>query len=394
MNLFLLLSFGLCFSACLIIYLNPKFVFPNSTYIYTRNEKIPITRGSSYFVFLFFFGSFFLVLSSFQYINTAEYARFPIGSGWSNDMSRYWFGFQDAGEYSLKKFMFSQGQEPIYLLLIFVANKITAHFSYILVFAYAFILISVLKFLKDFVKFDSFFTIIVFFSLFYTFILTSYCLFRMGLAVAVSLYTFRYIKLQKWKLAFVTAFIACGFHFSAAILFSIIVAYRIYNKKISFNFFMLIFSFVFLFGIIFAKIIPSILKIFSSRYMSYKAEGIAFNTYMTNFIFLILILYKRKIFFQDNIDDVCFITLLSSFFILDLQLVLGIFYRMIFFTYPCLVYIVSKLFKIYKVKKNEMLIPLCVRSFLIFYVFFFLYKFCTTSWFSYGLNNYELFYFY
>ena len=103
---------------------------------------------------------------------------------------------------------------------------------------------------------------------------------------------------------------------------------------------------------------------------------------------------RRKDFFRTNQNDICFIVLLSFFFILDLQLTLTIFYRMIFFTYFPVILVIQRLFQIYRVSKNDMIVPLFARLFLVVYLLFFLYKFCIGAWTSYGLNSYRLFYFY
>ena len=234
-----------------------------------------------------------------------------------------------------------------------------------------------------------------FFCLFYTLIITSYCLFRIGIAVTISLYTYRYLVHKKYKKAFLTIIIACGFHLSATILFPIWILYIIFNsKRISFNCFITFFCLIILLGFLFVIFVPSLFAIFGLRYVSYKSNGIAINTYLSTFVFICLIIYKKKDFFKNNVDVNCFITLLCTFLIMDLQIVATIFYRMIYFIYPCIMIIIPRLYKIYRVKKSETIIPVFVRSFLLFYLFYFLYKFCSEGWISYGLNHYGLFYFY
>lgn len=152
MNLIFLLFFGAIFSLILFGYLKPGFVFPNSTYIYLKEGKISTSKRTAYFAFILFAVTVFLVISSFQYINTADYARWPMG-GWSNDMSRYWFGFQDAHGLSLRKFLLTQGQEPLYIAFIWIMRKLTSHFSVVLLVAYTFVFVSCLKFLRDFILF-------------------------------------------------------------------------------------------------------------------------------------------------------------------------------------------------------------------------------------------------
>ena len=122
------------------------------SYIYLKEGKISTSKRTAYFAFILFAVTVFLVISSFQYINTADYARWPMG-GWSNDMSRYWFGFQDAQGLSLRKFLLTQGQEPLYIAFIWIMRKLTSHFSLVLLVAYTFVFVSYLKFLRDFILF-------------------------------------------------------------------------------------------------------------------------------------------------------------------------------------------------------------------------------------------------
>ena len=131
MNLLGLLLFGIVFSFVLFGYVKPDVVFPGATYIYLKGGRIPASKRTVYFVFLLSAVVVFLIIAGFQYINTAEFTRDAFG-GWSNDMSRYWFGFQDAGKQSLGQFMLSQMQEPLYLIFIYVMRRLTSHFSLVL----------------------------------------------------------------------------------------------------------------------------------------------------------------------------------------------------------------------------------------------------------------------
>lgn len=402
MNLLGLLLFGIIFSFVLVGYVKPDVVFPGATYIYLKGGRIPASKRTVYFVFLLSAVVVFLIIAGFQYINTAEFTRDAFG-GWSNDMSRYWFGFQDAGKQSLGQFMLSQMQEPLYLIFIYVMRRLTSHFSLVLLVAYGFYAVSVIKFLRDFVLFGGgeprqpfAFAAFAFFCIMYVTILVSFSMFRTGLAVAIALHVYRFLLKEKWRKAYIVSLVACGFHFSAAILFPICIMYRIWrSKKLRLNFFMFIFFIVFVLGLAFARLVPTLMKMVAGRYVAYgNSEGIAVNTYLTDFLLVLMILYRRKDFFRTKQDDICFIILLSSFFILDLQLALSIFYRMIFFTYFPVILVIQRLFQIYRVRKNDMIVPLFARLFLVVYLLLFLYKFCIGAWTSYGLNSYRLFYFY
>lgn len=401
MNLLGLLLFGIIFSFVLFGYVKPDVVFPGATYIYLKGGRIPASKRTVYFVFLLSAVVVFLIIAGFQYINTAEFTRDAFG-GWPNDMSRYWFGFQDAGKQSLGQFMLSQMQEPLYLIFIYVMRRLTSHFSLVLLVAYGFYAVSVIKFLRDFVLFGGgeprqpfAFAAFAFFCMLYTFILVSFCLFRTGLSVAIALHVYKFLLKEKWKGAYIASLAACGFHFSAAILFPICIMYRIWrSKKLRLNFFLFIFFIVFVLGLAFARLVPQLMKMFVGRYAMYvSGGGIAVNTYLTDFLLVLMILYRRKDFFRTKQDDICFIMLLSSFFVLDLQLIMNVFLRMLYFIYPSIILLIPRLFKIYKVRKNDMIVPLLARLFLVVYLVFFLYQFCKTPWKLYGLTCYRLFYF-
>ena len=205
MTLLYLGTFGLVFSLILFGYLKPEILFLNQTYIYTEKNRIAVSRKIAYFPFILLIGALFLCHSSFQYINMANFARW-IDGGWSNDMSRYKFAFEDSIKYSLKDFIVFQAQEPLYLFLIYFFRRITSHFSFVLLAFYMFILYSTIRFLVCFVRNVSLLHVFSFFSIFYTFILTSYCLLRMGLAVSVGLYVYVHFQFFVLELVQVTPF--------------------------------------------------------------------------------------------------------------------------------------------------------------------------------------------
>ena len=121
-----------------------------------------------------------------------------------------------------------------------------------------------------------------------------------------------------------------------------------------------------------------------------NGTGVAVSTYLTNAFFILLIYIKRKTFFNDEVDYILFVFLLSSLFILDLQLVISMFYRMIYFTQPALFVVIGKVFSEYKLEKKHMERNLIIRLFIIFYLFFYYYKFSTGVWEALDLIDYRL----
>lgn len=382
MNLIGLLIFGLIFS---IILLKSLF-FKSSIIRYGLFTKVLSP--------LFFIGFLFVIISSFQYINTSELAQWS-SDKYRNDLPRYKKIFDIAINYSLPQFVSQVRQEPLFLLYIYILRHVTSHFSVVLLLSYSFIFLAIVSFVKNFDIKPQFISILSFSSILYTLLLSYFCLFRLGIAWAIGLYVFRYIKAKKFFLSCLMAFIACGFHLSAAILLPIcLMCYVFKCNFFSLGKFLLLFLLIIIVGFLLSNVIHHLIIDISDKYAIYKSGVLAINTYLTNLVFLLLILYKKKRFFKSDIDIICFVVLLSSFFVLDFQLVSSIMYRCLFFTYPFIMILIIRLYKIYKPIPKSIVIPLLVRGLCIVYPLYFLYKFCVDSWFSYGLNNYDLFFFY
>lgn len=385
--LFSLSLFGILFSLILFGSYKMQFFFPGDYGTGIASRKI------SYFPLISFFVLTFLALAAFQYINTAGYALRM--NEWANDMTRYKVTFDDAAKYSLRAYLKAKREEPLYLSWMYFLRKITGHFSIVLLFSYSFVVFSMMFFLRRFVKNVSLIFPLSFFSIYYSFIIVSFCLFRMGLAVSFVLFSYVFLSERKYFKSIFFTLTAMGFHLSAAFFIFAIVLHKIFvSPKISFSLFLFLFFASFVAIFVFGKIVVSWMN-HSGKYASYgSGGGMARNTYLTNFLFLILVLYKRKKFFSGSTDSVCFVVLLAGFYIMVLQSLLSIFYRMIMFTYPCMVFLVPKIWCAYKIRRNDFFVPVCVRFFLLFYLIFFYYKFCADSWFGYGLNSYDIFFFY
>lgn len=382
MNIIILLSFGLIYSFIVVLY-NQKLNKYSSHNEYFMNKMIEIP-------FLIICFVFFIILSSFQYIDLSENAKWVR----KNDLTRYAISFYQIHGLNIIDAFDKMGQEPLYVLLNYLVSKITSSFSVFLIICFSYINFCYYKFIKnmELTRVKSF--IFLFFVFIYTIYLTSFCLLRMGLAVATGLLAIKPIKDKEWKKGSFITLLACGFHFSAVFIFFVILLYILFIKINNLKLFIIVFIFSFIIGLLFIRFIPSVLVLINGRYAFYKESSIAKNTYLTNILLIILILYKNKSFFASKNNVYHFVVLISSFYIMILQSVLGIFYRMIFFTYPSIVVILYELFRCYKVSKKEYLVPMSVKLFLIIYCLFYLYSFCTKSWYSYGLNEYKIFYIY
>lgn len=381
MNLFLLLTFGVFLFFSLGIYLNTSFVAG-------KNANLANQRLTLYPVLILMF-SLFVIISSFQYIDLSSSARWLNSN--SNDLSRYKMGFDSFGSKSLKEAFFISGYEPLYTLTVFLIRKITKHFSFALLIIYAFNFISMYSFLKA-VNTKNLFFYFVFFVLFFTEILTSYCLLRMGIAVSFVLISYIFLMRKNYKKAILFSFIACGFHVSASFCFFVIVLYKFSENHTLKR--LLFFAFVcFVLLLIFSKFLNYIITlIFPAKAVYLESnEGVAKNTYLTNFLFLMFLLFNQKNFYENKEARLMFCILLSTFYILSLQMVVTVFYRMIFFSYAGTSFIIYLLWNNYGSNK-KMFSTFFVRSFISFYLLYFLYKFSTAQWFSYGLDRFKLFF--
>lgn len=247
------------------------------------------------------------------------------------------------------------------------------------------------SFLKE-LQIKNLFFYFAFFILFYTEILTSYCLLRMGIAVSFALISYIFLMRKNYKRAILFSFIACGFHISASFCFFVIVLYKFSENHTLKR--LLFFTFLcFIILLIFSKFLNYLITlIFPAKAVYLKNnEGVAKNTYLTNFLFVLLLFYNQNNFYKHRISRLMFCILLSTFYILPLQMVVAQFYRMIFFSYAGTAFVVYLLWKNYGSNK-KMLTTFFVRSFASFYLIYFLYKFSTAQWFSYGLDRFRLFY--
>lgn len=383
MNLILLLFFGIFMVAVFDIYRNPVFLNGHTHCGYESNRIV-------IFPLLLFVFCVFVLISSFQYIDISPKAKWININ--NNDMSRYKMGFDSMDGATLREAFISQAQEPLYILSVFLLRKFSPYFSFALIVFYSFIFLCLTAYLKIFLHEKRFFFYFLFFIFLYTTIITSYCLLRMGLAIAWILLAYRHLFENDYKRALLFSIIACGFHFSAIFAFSVIIVFR-FSEKHSFKQVILFSILLFAICFVFSKIIQNIIiLIFPSKSVYIGGDGgVAKKTYMTNFLFTLLMALNKKSFYEDRKSRLPFCILLCSFYIFPLQMVATIFYRMIFFTYPGIFYIAYLVYKNYSAKKH-MLINVSVRCFVVFYSLFFLYKFCTTVWFAYGLDRFSLFY--
>ncbi|WP_041610406.1 EpsG family protein [Treponema brennaborense] len=367
-----------------------EFLFPHKQYLVLDNgKKILFSRGTSYFPFLIFLLGTLLFASSFQYIDTSNAGRWG-----TNDLPRYYFSFNDADRYSFSDFFISNMQEPLYLLCVWIFRRILKSFSLFLVFVYTFHFIALKNILNCFKIPFAFFSILAIYSLCFTTVIVSFCVLRMGIAVSWSYYFYIFLRQKKFGKSFVTMLVAIGFHFSAVFLVFPLVLYKLFRQK-SIKSILYFFAVTFLVEFAFALLIPFFVPFLSSRYVTYIStndNAIAVSTYFSTFLIVILMLIQRQK-FEDERNKLLFIIVLSVLYILPLQRVLSIFYRLIFFTYCSTAFALIEIVSIYKKSGSEILY-LGASAFSVLYVLLFLNSFFCNALKSYGLLNYSIPYFY
>lgn len=384
MNLLLLSIFGIFLSFFLYFYTRVPYKHTNKIekqYDSTRNKIFLLVD----FLLLFYFA--YVVFGTFQYIETNKY----IAIVKANDLPRYkmYYGIV-ASSNSYGEAFENIGLEPFFTFLYYFCGKISSNFSFFLFLFYSFNFYSWLIFIKRFKKNFNIITAFAFFSFIFTQYLISFCLLRMEVAVTIALWVYIFLDKKKLYKAFFTIIFAVLVHNSAIFLLIPFFLYLIYLKKDIRRMFFCFLA-IFSIGLIGSSILPFLLPLIARRYLAYMtSSGVAFNTYLTNSFFLFLIYLKRKVFFKDFHDVLLVVFLLSSLLILDFQLAISMFYRMIYFTQPALFIIIGKVFSIYKLEAKHMERNFIIRIFLILYIFFYYYKFSTGVWEALDLVDYKL----
>lgn len=381
--LFSLLLFGLLLFFVFDYYINPELIIGERSKN-IKNMKI------AFFSVIFLFFVIFLFISAFQYIDTSSLARWINGT--SNDLSRYKYAFDSLEGKNFFEAIKDIGQEPLFVFFMYVFRILCKSFSIFLLTVYLFMFFSLYSFLREFRGVRNYLFYFFAFIYLYTLIITSYCLLRMGIAFSCCLFVYKNLFHKNLKKSLCWGIVACGFHISAIFIFTIIVIYS-YSLKHSLKSTFLFFVFFFILAFVLSSFMSIIInKLFSSKSV-YLKGALAKGTYISNIIFLVLLLAKGNLFYENKKNRLMFCVILCSFYIMPLQLTVSAFYRMIFYTYPAVFYISFLVYKFYN-SKEKIFSTVCARSFVLFYNLLYLYRFCTESWNSYGLNTYSLFYYY
>lgn len=193
-------------------------------------------------------------------------------------------------------------------------------------------------------------------SVLFLFVLRDYemliCLIRQGIALAIVVYSFRYLVDEKYFKYFILILIASSFHYSAIIF---MLLYRVLNKKLSNNdistyIFLGIFIFLarngldFLGNIIHSNYYSSLIELISEPGPVYIKQA------LLNLIILLLSIFKYKDMINENKYSVIFINVLFLNTILSFSLLgLNLAYRFTIyfdffniFLYPILIKVYFK----------------------------------------------------
>lgn len=377
MSIVLLLFYGFLFTLFLVEYIKIPYSQRNAV------SSLLSPKANLYILLLFAFTSFCLI-----------FALPYIGEG-VKDMTAYKISYEaQKYKYSFRQSFLNQSQEPFYAFLVFTFSKIV-NFRMFLFCVYAFIFSSVKFYIEKFDKNYSAIFFLFFSVCYFSLLITSYCLLRMVLATSIGIFSLKQIEKKSWIKALLIIAFAVGVHFTAIFFtFPLFLAFVQSRWK---NFFFVIFIFSFMAGLVFLKFVNSVLPSFNARYSSYQQSGFSFSlfamkSYLLNIIFLFFIWLKKQTFFRRNVS-VHFYVFLSSLYIMELQSAVGMLHRMVIYTIPSVVIVLSRLFEVYKTTRRCFLTSLFVRFLVLFYLAYYLYKFFTVDCTAYGLWAFKLFYF-
>lgn len=394
MDLFILFAFGICFVIVVLSASKPELIISKNDKWYLNGSCFSVNSKTRYFPLLLFVFTIFICLAAFQNIYGGIY-----------DLPNYKSFFDDSKNYSsLKDFLNNNDREFLYMTITWIFGHIANSFSVLLLFFFSFIFYSIACFFKISNIKPSAMLYLAVFCLVFTIIVQSYCLLRTGLSVAAGLMAFSEVQIKKlnrtkvfWqiiKTLFWTV-VAVGFHSLGLFVFSVLMMNWIYEKS-NIKTFMFFFVLFFLLGYIGAKVIRGMISSFYERFVYYQGleANPAYKTYIANIFLVATIFYKKRHFFQKKENAFHFVVLMSSFFIYDLELLMtSIMFRMIYFTRPSTAIIIAELWKIYALKKSEIIVPVLVRILLIIYVVYNFYGFVIAMP-RYGLNFYDFGYLY
>ena len=376
MNILILLLYGCIFFLSLACY-------KQLTSDYSKKYS-NVSVSSNYFIFVLFAFISFCCVFSFPYIGTGVKDMFVYKI--SFEAQKYHFSFRSS--------LFNQSQEPLYSFLVFIASKIMS-FRFFLFCVYSFIFLAVKYYIEQFTEKCSKIFFLSFVICYFSLLITSFCLLRMVFATSIGIFSLKQIEKKEWIKSLLIIVLAVGIHFTAIFfVFPLFLGFVYARWR---NFFGTIFLLSLFLGITFAKSVNLILPSFNARYSSYQQSGLSFSlfamkSYLLNIIFLFFIWLKKQTFFRINVS-VHFYVFLSSLYIMELQSAVGMLHRMVIYTIPSVVIVLSRLFEVYKTTRRCFLTSLFVRFLVLFYLAYYLYKFFTVDCNAYGLWAFKLFYF-
>lgn len=388
MDVQILFLFGVFFSVIIICASKPCLIIPKNKNWILAGKNYEINENTRYFPVLLFISVLFVCFAGFQDIYAGIY-----------DQGEYKKYFDDAINYSsLKTYLDAYDKEAFYMTLNWIIRHFTDSYNVVLILFFSLMNYSLIRFFYSAKKDPSLILFLSFFCLVFSFVVQSFCIMRTGISVSAGLlvftelhhqartkkeYIYKIIKIIFWT------YVSVGIHTLGLFIIPVLVMYYIFQKT-NIKTFMCWFIIFFIVGYITQFILTDLLS-FYKRFLIYSGRDAnpAYKTYFANLCLLFVIFYKRKSFFACKNNGIHFVIFMCSFYIYELELLMSsIMFRTIYFTRPSTAIIIAELWKIYSPKKNEIIIPLLVRLFLIIYIGFNFYGFIT-SMPRFGLNYYK-----
>ena len=389
MDLPVLFSFGVVFSVIISCVAKPIVIIPKTGNWELSGKLYSINANTRYVPVVLFISVLFVCFAAFQDIYAGIY-----------DQGNYKSFFDDAANYSsLNSYLEAYEQEYLYMTVNWLLRQVTDSYNVVLILFFSFMYYALVRFFYTTHQEPSFILFLAVFCLVFAFVVQSYCIMRTGISVSAGLLVFSELQQpSKSKMAnvcknlkiLVWTFISVGFHTLGLFILPILVMYFIY-KRSSFRTFLFWFALFFILGYAGQLILVNFLS-FYKRFLLYAGleANPAYKTYFTNLCILFAIIYRRKRFFSNKNIALHFVIFMCSFYIYDFELLMtSIMFRMIYFTRLSTAIVIAELWKTYTPKKNEIMIPLFVRLFLVIYVTFNFYGFVVAMP-RYGLDYYKI----
>jgi len=389
MTLYIYLFIGIVFTLMIGGYYKPELFLKREQRCY--NGSIPMfsfSAKTAYFPIVLLLLVLFLIFAAFRTINIPDvFGRFG-----GYDAYIYSLRFDEAN-LPLMQSLLHQRNEPGYGLFVWIIRKITPEYRIFLLVFYTILFILQIKILSR-INITGY-TLFSYFSICFISIVISFCLQRNILAMFITWLGYVYLNEKKYIKSFLWFAVASSFHFSAIICYPVWVIYVLSSKN-SFSLKKALIYWIVLFVVIYIISMFAVQKIMLfidsgyNKYFMSELSGLAINTYIGRSYLIILMLWKFKALINHNsMNKIMFLVLLTSLYVIPLQSVLRIMYRMLLISDLAVFFVIPEVISAYPPKRQNYLVSILIRLSLVLYLIYSIISFSTKTFYSYALDNYS-----